>query len=310
MKRTFMYCTLALSLLPMQLSYTMQPEAPRGQDGQNRELSYFARIKRYFNIVSFCLRMGAILSDETQDGPKSEKELKQINTRHAQEIAEAFINALRLENMPLARMQRNGAEGYEYKMMSDYFEIDRLKALFRMMIHDHFTEGLAETESARIARYIEALKNCLRMAVIKKEFTNEKYMDLEKSFDNAIAYYRGERKALAIENCVTIDKLIEKISTLLGIGVNDYCDPKKMADLVNRFLKKEPMNNHELLSCFNFKHFLLCMGLEDSEISEKTVRGWLLLLIDLLQHDERALKETAEFFEFYGDLKSSKIYTE
>ena len=43
----------------------------------------------------------------------------------AQEIAEAFVNALYLENMPLSR-KLNG-ETYEYKMVSEYFEIDRLQ---------------------------------------------------------------------------------------------------------------------------------------------------------------------------------------
>lgn len=311
MKRTFVYCTLALSLLPMQLSYTMQPEAPRGQAGQG-ELSYFARVKRYFNIVSFCLRMGAILSDETQDGPKNEKELKQINARQAQEIAEVFINALRLENMPLARRQGNGAEGYEYRMVSEYFEVDRLRAFLRMMIQDYFREDTNETESAKIARYIETFKNCLRMAVIKEQFTDAKYIDLEKSFDNAIAYYKGERKKVALENCITLDKLIEKISGLLGIEVKEYCDVTKTREFLNRFLQKQPINTHELLTCFNFKHFLLWTGCKNNEIEsdEESFRGMILFVIDMARNDRRAGREVLDFFKFYNELKSAKIYKE
>ena len=80
MKRILVYCTLALSLLPIQLSYSMEREG--GQNAQNQELSYFDRLKRYFNIMSFSLRLAAISSDQAQNGPKT----KGIETNQCQDV--------------------------------------------------------------------------------------------------------------------------------------------------------------------------------------------------------------------------------
>ena len=137
-------------------------------------------------------------------------------------------------------------------------------------------------------------------------------MDLDKSFDNAIAYYKGERKEVNIEKCITVDKLIEKLSALMGLQVNTYCDTKKLRDLTNRFLQKQPIGRHELLGCFNFNHFLLWMGCKNDEIeeTEKAFRGMISLIIDIARNDKRALKEILAFCKFYGELQSAKIYTE
>lgn len=159
-------------------------------------------IRKYFNLKGFLARLAVIFADERDDAQPAEGEQDDAQSDIlTKEIIIAFIDALKIGNLPISigqRTEEKPAEGTEgvkppSKKVDDYFIPKKLKDLLKKIINDFFDTELvaektrlkAEIEQLTIA-VADAKKNADEETVItRKETANRVHQQYERALQRA-----------------------------------------------------------------------------------------------------------------------------
>ncbi len=313
MKRTLLViCLIMASLLPVQLTVAMEKGKERKatkKEKVEKEQSRLAFLARYFNFLSFNGKIAGIYfqdpapvaSDSDSDSDSSESDLDSAasksaaNTMLVKQTIEAALQSLRLEELPI-RLKREGKPDKIVKLKR-LFNCGLLKQLLITMSNDYFND-VRETPHQKAARYLESFKDCLRINAIKiylAEHLKHVDIDLEKSLDALISYYKGNKK-ISIENCLSLEKFAELF------GLNTFCRIDALRDTINALLQKKTLSKREILECLALKALLRHIGCTEKDLDavEKAIPGMVAFGIDFAKKEEKATDEILAFFARYG----------
>ncbi len=292
MKRLIiLVCALLLALIPMQDSLAMQMPKKKSQ---KKEQWVGTDIKRYFSVPHFIAKLAVIFSDEKEDTDESDEE-SQEDTRDSEELTKeaiiAVISALKFGNFPIKK------EGNKTLLAQNYIHVKKFKKLLESIINDYFSDDLASNETT--ARYIKALKKCLKIDAIQKDFPG---VNVEQSLNNAIAYCKNN-KTISIDKCISLEAVAQSV----GIELKTLCHVEKLKKIINSLLKKEKVTQKEFFECLKLTALLRHLDFSKKEIKElaPALPGLLQFAIDYANKKSQATHAILKFFTNYPPKKKN-----
>ena len=209
-------------------------------------------------------------------------------------------------------------------MIGDFFDGAKLKDLLKEVVNHNskvlskvtkkvarkrFNSEKAKTDfekkykekcvRKRCAKYLNLLKESLKMGAVMKEVGNAEWVKLDKSLDTLIGYYEDEQTG-NIEDCINL----EKLPPFFGLVIRDHFLISKLNTALNDILKGNPMTADNFLDCVDFDQIQLHNGYDPSELlNSEGIKEAIQCYINFMYDDKGALKS---LFDIFGQVRHQR----